>query len=650
MKKEKAITLIALVITIIILLILAGISIATLTGQNGLLSKANVSGEETKKANYKEVLELLGQEIRPEKALENLSTKEFMDRYQEKIEKEIKEGNNLKGATVNRKNDETIYVTTKEGWIYKITEDKVEFLGKKGENPAPDLQESDIELELNPEGYTKGNVKVKIIVTNSELTKYSLQYSKDAQNWSNYTGEFEVSENGPIYTRLMNELEEVGASATKTISNIDREKPNEAEVTFSPTSTDTDNSIIATVAQSDSGSGVAITSCKWDYRKSDQEIGENEADYKGGTFKSNPEPITLQTYIAGTYYLHVLTVNNAGNKKETIKGPIEVAQGSYQEIFSDIYTKTETYTDENGKTARIPEGFAVGVTPGINKVDDGLVITDQIDANHRSTGNEFVWVPVPIKANFKSIDGYGMNQGGQQAVVKVGDIAEPCQNATQDAIDDYTAMCDNVTSEKNKGFYMGRYETGKESNQAVVKKNKTVYNNIMWGESFTDFSGGAIEKGKEFVKTTYTNKGKKVGVTSSLVYGIQWDATMQFFDNNYINGDCATNSYVRCAGNNGNFSGRLKPTGSSDNYKMKNIYDMAGNYFEWTLESCHYAYGEHNPVHRGGDAMSNNNIFGASYRQYNTGRSVRSQSCWIPYCPLFGRLKNVSVRLILYLK
>ena len=52
MARNKGITLVALVITIIILLILAGISIATLTGQNGLLSKANIAGEETKKATY----------------------------------------------------------------------------------------------------------------------------------------------------------------------------------------------------------------------------------------------------------------------------------------------------------------------------------------------------------------------------------------------------------------------------------------------------------------------------------------------------------------------------------------------------------------------------------------------------------------------
>lgn len=40
MKNEKGITVIALVITIIILLILAGVSIAMLTGENGLLRKS----------------------------------------------------------------------------------------------------------------------------------------------------------------------------------------------------------------------------------------------------------------------------------------------------------------------------------------------------------------------------------------------------------------------------------------------------------------------------------------------------------------------------------------------------------------------------------------------------------------------------------
>ena len=53
LKKEKGITLIALVITIIVLLILVSITIATLTGENGILTKASIAKDETKKAQYK---------------------------------------------------------------------------------------------------------------------------------------------------------------------------------------------------------------------------------------------------------------------------------------------------------------------------------------------------------------------------------------------------------------------------------------------------------------------------------------------------------------------------------------------------------------------------------------------------------------------
>lgn len=60
MKKQKidGITLIALVITIVVLLILASVSIATLTGDNGILSKANNAKTETEKANIKEQVQI----------------------------------------------------------------------------------------------------------------------------------------------------------------------------------------------------------------------------------------------------------------------------------------------------------------------------------------------------------------------------------------------------------------------------------------------------------------------------------------------------------------------------------------------------------------------------------------------------------------
>ena len=57
LKKNKGITLIALVVTIIVLLILAGISIASLTGNNGILTQANKAKEETRGATVEEVKE-----------------------------------------------------------------------------------------------------------------------------------------------------------------------------------------------------------------------------------------------------------------------------------------------------------------------------------------------------------------------------------------------------------------------------------------------------------------------------------------------------------------------------------------------------------------------------------------------------------------
>ena len=53
MKKENGITLIALVVTIIVLLIMAGVTISFLVGENGILGNAEKAAEETKKLKIK---------------------------------------------------------------------------------------------------------------------------------------------------------------------------------------------------------------------------------------------------------------------------------------------------------------------------------------------------------------------------------------------------------------------------------------------------------------------------------------------------------------------------------------------------------------------------------------------------------------------
>ena len=130
MNKQKGITLIALVITIIVLLILAGISIAMLTGENGILKKAMNAKEETQIKGYYEKIELIRNELRLEK--ENYAPpsiaemKEEFDRNQTDwvASTEIKTIDGI----------ETLELITKEGYIFHITETKTEYKGK-GELP-----------------------------------------------------------------------------------------------------------------------------------------------------------------------------------------------------------------------------------------------------------------------------------------------------------------------------------------------------------------------------------------------------------------------------------------------------------------------------------------------------------------------------------
>ena len=77
MRKNKGVTLIALVVTIIVLLILAAVSIATLTGENGILTQANKASYQTKLAELKENLQLDILDVIMEKGGHDLNKEEL---------------------------------------------------------------------------------------------------------------------------------------------------------------------------------------------------------------------------------------------------------------------------------------------------------------------------------------------------------------------------------------------------------------------------------------------------------------------------------------------------------------------------------------------------------------------------------------------
>lgn len=89
MKNNKAITLIALIITIIVLLILAGITINMVLGENGLISKSKTSVGKYENAQEKENIALAGYETEIDKTSRETVTidKEEYEQIREKSEK-----------------------------------------------------------------------------------------------------------------------------------------------------------------------------------------------------------------------------------------------------------------------------------------------------------------------------------------------------------------------------------------------------------------------------------------------------------------------------------------------------------------------------------------------------------------------------------
>ncbi len=89
--KEKGITLIALAITIIVLLILAGVAIATLTGDNGILTKAASAKENTERAEIIEnaKLDILAIQSDKEGKLTTGDLKGVLDKYFKDVPEEI---------------------------------------------------------------------------------------------------------------------------------------------------------------------------------------------------------------------------------------------------------------------------------------------------------------------------------------------------------------------------------------------------------------------------------------------------------------------------------------------------------------------------------------------------------------------------------
>ena len=374
--------------------------------------------------------------------------------------------------------------------------------------------------------------------------------------------------------------------------------------------------------------------------------------------------IIVLLILAGVTIAMVLGPNGIIDRAKESKTKTEQASQNEQTDLAELQNKMESYLLEEtigkaevdkkaGDNSTITGGAGSYQNPVVPKgfkpinqgeaiwgdgtsnpsYDKGLVIEDATN-DATTKGSQFVWVPVSDYNDFIQKEGYVA--GSEQNYLSL------CNNerdlTTPEAIELFSSV------KVNGGFYIARYEMGIDTTttattsehntlidgsiKPVSKPSKGTWNYIPWGgstvvEATDGFQGNDLADGAvKVARSMYPkldkladynlprNLNNETGATSTLIYGTQWDAAMTFLSD-VTNPNASNKPYIQDSTGMGNYSGGggLKTTGQ---YAVKNIYDLAGNVLEWTMEK----YDSSNRVVRGGYYGDNGARFPVSER-YN---------------------------------
>ncbi len=338
--------------------------------------------------------------------------------------------------------------------------------------------------------------------------------------------------------------------------------------------------------------------------------------------------------------------------------------------------------DNSGDKVPVPNGYVGSKATGENEIDTGYVIyegTEEVNNENvedaQKTRNQYVWIPVPDASTMYGTDTNGKKWGKLYSfTTEIGENIDPItgakplnwsesdgimkiinkvQRREPDIIKDYDVdsrikeldLDSNTTHlfllqlerefnnmiksvEKYDGFYIGRYETGDLNKEKVVIKkenvnisllgwysmykkcndlndnNDNIVTGIIWGCQWDRTLMWLIESG---------NKTKEEICKDSTSWGNYKDATFEYIDNN-------GSSIIKNTGDETKI-----PTGSTEYTKANNIYDLAGNVCEWTME----ASGNNNREDRGNRYVNNGSNITVSYRTvaYNPSMAFIYKGC-----------------------
>ncbi len=255
--------------------------------------------------------------------------------------------------------------------------------------------------------------------------------------------------------------------------------------------------------------------------------------------------------------------------------PVEKAIITEKEIGGNSYENLKNYVATNRKypmAIKLSDGTYKGILYDF-KEENGAVTVTPKDYTTTSIYREPAYLE---NSGFSDASGYN----------NVGITENSLQK-------EYKEMIERVNSKK--GFWIGRYETSNiEKNVSQDATNRvTIKRGVTTGISNVNFYRMYAQH-KNYSKLGLVDN---TTVTSSVIWGSQWDQIIIWMKNikntvnttngqYYVTNALGMGNYGLISGVDGGWNANsLAPTGYQEIYKVKNIYDLAGNAFDFTLEA-----------------------------------------------------------------
>ena len=195
---QNGITLVALVITIIVLLILAGVTIMSLLSEDGIFERAERAEYETRKAKFEERIGLVNLEAQTQKALNgSLTAEDYFEIVKDNglISDSTIGGDNIEDKGENTEGDHVYEVTTEDGDVFEVTIDEEGNVETEYQGPSDGLPPRITGIETSK---TTNSITVKVIVSRLEGGEISYYIKKASEE--EYPEEAEETSKDTSYT------------------------------------------------------------------------------------------------------------------------------------------------------------------------------------------------------------------------------------------------------------------------------------------------------------------------------------------------------------------------------------------------------------------------------------------------------------------